>query len=636
MISAGRAPFTSVQWAELEHQALIFKYMMAGVNVPPELLNPIRKSVASLINGMTASHHAANMRWGTMHRGVANNTDPEPGRCRRTDGKKWRCGRDVVPDQKYCERHVHRGRNRSRKHAADGGGQAGGASTSSGGNTTTATTTSSTSSGGGGGGGSSGITNLDGVNLKKGPWTSAEDAILVSYVSKHGEGNWNAVQKHSGLFRCGKSCRLRWANHLRPNLKKGAFSPDEERTILDLHSKFGNKWARMAAQLPGRTDNEIKNYWNTRIKRRLRAGLPAYPLDMTKHVSSSLSSHVTTTTTTTQDLEEKSPNLHPLIYLHGYNGHNNFKGSSCLHMKKQRRKLDVCTMMIVDKIDGVGDFTTVQAAVHAVPDWSSVRTTIHIHEGIYKEKVHVPSSKTYVTFQGSGRHNTIITWDDNANKTGSTFTSASVAVHADHFIAQDISFENTAPKPGPGITGAQAIAFEASGDMAAFYSCAFYGAQDTLYDRKGRHFFKDCYIEGSIDFIFGNGRSLYKDCMINTTATKHGYITAHSRQSVDENTGFSFVHCSIVGTGLNLLGRAWGPASRVVFSTTFMDNIIDPLGWSDWGKSGADMTIYYGEYCNMGPGANTDGRTSFGKVLTFCEAMPFMHIDYIDGWEWLE
>ncbi len=72
--------------------------------------------------------------------------------------------------------------------------------------------------------------------------------------------------------------------------------------------------------------------------------------------------------------------------------------------------------------------------------------------------------------------------------------------------------QNTAPKPGPGIIGAQAIAFEASGDMAAFYSCAFYGAQDTLYDRKGRHFFKDCYIEGSIDFIFGNGRSLYKVC----------------------------------------------------------------------------------------------------------------------------
>ncbi|TYG72448.1 hypothetical protein ES288_D04G021900v1 [Gossypium darwinii] len=116
-----------------------------------------------------------------------------------------------------------------------------------------------------------------GALLKKGPWTSAEDAVLIDYVKKHGEGNWNAVQKHSGLFRCGKSCRLRWANHLRPNLKKGAFTREEEHLIIELHSKMGNKWARMAANLPGRTDNEIKNYWNTRIKRRQRAGLPLYP-----------------------------------------------------------------------------------------------------------------------------------------------------------------------------------------------------------------------------------------------------------------------------------------------------------------------------------------------------------------------
>ncbi|KAI3834677.1 hypothetical protein MKX03_027861 [Papaver bracteatum] len=127
------------------------------------------------------------------------------------------------------------------------------------------------SSGGGGG-----------VALKKGPWTATEDSILIEYVNKHGEGNWNAVQKNSGLSRCGKSCRLRWANHLRPNLKKGSFTPDEERLILELHSKLGNKWARMAAQLPGRTDNEIKNYWNTRVKRRQRAGLPLYPNDIHK------------------------------------------------------------------------------------------------------------------------------------------------------------------------------------------------------------------------------------------------------------------------------------------------------------------------------------------------------------------
>ncbi|KAL5149839.1 Transcription factor GAMYB [Glycine soja] len=120
--------------------------------------------------------------------------------------------------------------------------------------------------------------------LKKGPWTAAEDAILVEYVKKHGQGNWNAVQKHSGLARCGKSCRLRWANHLRPDLKKGAFTAEEENRILELHAKMGNKWARMAAELPGRTDNEIKNYWNTRIKRMQRAGLPIYPEELCQRI----------------------------------------------------------------------------------------------------------------------------------------------------------------------------------------------------------------------------------------------------------------------------------------------------------------------------------------------------------------
>ncbi|CAM8949788.1 unnamed protein product [Rhodiola kirilowii] len=135
-----------------------------------------------------------------------------------------------------------------------------------------ANATRSSSSGGGG--------VAAGAILKKGPWTAAEDAILIEYVNKNGEGNWNAVQRNSGLQRCGKSCRLRWANHLRPNLKKGSFSPDEERLILELHAKYGNKWARMASQMPGRTDNEIKNYWNTRMKRHQRAGLAIYPSDI--------------------------------------------------------------------------------------------------------------------------------------------------------------------------------------------------------------------------------------------------------------------------------------------------------------------------------------------------------------------
>ncbi|KAI3408084.1 uncharacterized protein J3R85_020459 [Psidium guajava] len=102
---------------------------------------------------------------------------------------------------------------------------------------------SSGSSGAGTGSGGGGLA------LKKGPWTAAEDAVLIEHVKKNGEGNWNSVQKNTGLARCGKSCRLRWTNHLRPNLKKGSFTPEEERLILKLHSQLGNKWARMATQV---------------------------------------------------------------------------------------------------------------------------------------------------------------------------------------------------------------------------------------------------------------------------------------------------------------------------------------------------------------------------------------------------
>ncbi|VVB01635.1 unnamed protein product [Arabis nemorensis] len=132
-------------------------------------------------------------------------------------------------------------------------------------------------------------------SFTKGPWTSAEDDLLIAYVDKHGDGNWNAVQKHSGLSRCGKSCRLRWVNHLRPDLKKGAFTEKEEQRVIELHAAMGNKWARMAAQLPGRTDNEIKNFWNTRLKRLQRLGLPIYPDDVREQAmnAAALSGHNT-------------------------------------------------------------------------------------------------------------------------------------------------------------------------------------------------------------------------------------------------------------------------------------------------------------------------------------------------------
>ncbi|KAI3780766.1 hypothetical protein L2E82_10756 [Cichorium intybus] len=105
--------------------------------------------------------------------------------------------------------------------------------------------------------------------LKKGPWTQEEDLKLMEYIQLHGPGNWRTLPKNAGLQRCGKSCRLRWTNYLRPDIKRGRFSFEEEETIIQLHSMLGNKWSAIAARLPGRTDNEIKNYWNTHIRKRL-------------------------------------------------------------------------------------------------------------------------------------------------------------------------------------------------------------------------------------------------------------------------------------------------------------------------------------------------------------------------------
>ncbi|XP_011625232.1 myb-related protein 306 [Amborella trichopoda] len=144
----------------------------------------------------------------------------------------------------------------------------------------------------------------DKQGLKKGPWTPEEDQILVQYINTHGHGSWRSLPKLAGLLRCGKSCRLRWTNYLRPDIKRGPFTPEEEKTIIQLHGLLGNRWSSIASQLPGRTDNEIKNFWNTHLKKRLSLCGPLLESSTSPATSSPLMGPIPSMTTSTRHMAQ--------------------------------------------------------------------------------------------------------------------------------------------------------------------------------------------------------------------------------------------------------------------------------------------------------------------------------------------
>ncbi|XP_059294155.1 MYB-like transcription factor EOBI [Lycium ferocissimum] len=153
--------------------------------------------------------------------------------------------------------------------------------------------------------------NSQDVEVRKGPWTMEEDLILINYIANHGEGVWNSLARSAGLKRTGKSCRLRWLNYLRPDVRRGNITPEEQLLIMELHAKWGNRWSKIAKHLPGRTDNEIKNYWRTRIQKHIKQAENA------NRLSSNISEH------NDQQASTSQASTGPADTIEAYSGNNN-------------------------------------------------------------------------------------------------------------------------------------------------------------------------------------------------------------------------------------------------------------------------------------------------------------------------
>ncbi|XP_022975722.1 pectinesterase QRT1 [Cucurbita maxima] len=300
------------------------------------------------------------------------------------------------------------------------------------------------------------------------------------------------------------------------------------------------------------------------------------------------------------------------------------------------------TRIIVVDRSSSGDSTTVQGAVDLVPHNNNQRVKIYIRPGIYREKVYIPITKPYISLIGNRKRmtDTVITSNSKASDKDvsglelGTYRTATVAIDSDYFCASGITFENTVVS-APGDKGRQAVALRISGEKAMFYRVKFLGQQDTLLDDMGTHYFYQCHIQGTIDFIFGTARSLYEQCVITSTAETFGAIAAHHRSSPDDDTGFSFVRCVINGSGRVLLGRAWGTYSRTIYSYCYIEDMISPLGWSDWSDPSRQRTAVFGQYRCRGSGANTKGWVPWARTFTSEEVRPYVDRNFINGEQWL-
>lgn len=280
-------------------------------------------------------------------------------------------------------------------------------------------------------------------------------------------------------------------------------------------------------------------------------------------------------------------------------------------------------------IEGTTAFPTIQMALdhHPFPGPHG-RVFIHIVPGVYHERLNITQNHPNITLVGMGKgpEDVVITNSLNAKEAGGTFFTETVEVDGAGFEADNVTFENTAGNTG------QAVAIVVRADRAVFKHCRFLGHQDTLFADYGRQYYVDSYIEGGVDFIFGNAAAVFDHDEIHSNG--RGYLTAQSRTSAEQTTGYVIVHSRVTSDpaiASIFLGRPWRPYARVVFMETELPANINPAGWNNWGKASNEQTAWFGEYRNTGPGAQIAERVPWEHRLTAAEAKRFLPQSFLAG-----
>lgn len=285
--------------------------------------------------------------------------------------------------------------------------------------------------------------------------------------------------------------------------------------------------------------------------------------------------------------------------------------------------------------DGSGDFRTVTEAIAKVPENNKTRFVIYIKKGVYNEQIRVPANKPFITFIGESRDETKLSFNISNKIAGTTSAAYAFYVGGHDFHAENLTFINSHQYEKDG-QGQQAIAVLAEADRLIFKNCKFLGWQDTLYAKNGRQFYENCYIEGNVDFIFGQASAVFENCRIHSKGD--GYVTAPMRFAADELSGFVFSNAKLTGENVEkgvYLGRPWRAFGRTVFLNSEMDAHILPAGWHNWGKAENEKTAYFAEFNSKGAGAKMAERVKWIHRLSKEEARQFETENFLkgkDGW----